>query len=130
VAGETRGSDKVEIPKDAFLRSTGQMWKLILGAIVLPIPTALWGLQYLRKIRPDQPTSELVGGLAVLIAGALLIAGLLASVRCPKCHVRLVWKVFQAPEGLDAITSFLKLRSCPACGYVPGEGNQENKRAA
>ena len=128
--GETRGSDRVEIPKDAFLRKTGQIWKLVAGAIVLPIPTVLWGWWFVNRIRPDQPTSELVGGLAVLIAGALIIVGLLASVRCPKCRVRLVGKLFQSPEGAEAITSFLKLRSCPACGYVPDEREQENRRAA
>jgi hypothetical protein len=28
-------------------------------------------------------------------------------------------RVMQAPEGLDAITSFLKLQRCPSCGYDP-----------
>jgi hypothetical protein len=112
-------SERVTIPKDAFLRRTGQLWKLVVGGLVLPLPTALWGWWCLRSIRPDQPTSEAVGGLAILAFGALVIAGLLASVRCPRCRVRLVRSVFQAPEGGDAIASFLSLRSCPSCGYVP-----------
>jgi predicted metal-binding protein len=112
-------SERVEIPKDAFLKKTGQLWKLVVGVLVLPLPTALWGWRCLRSIRPDQPTSELVAGLAVLVAAALIIVGLLASVRCPKCGARLVKRLLQAPEGADAITSFLRLRSCPSCGYAP-----------
>jgi len=116
------GSDRVEIPKDAFLRRTGQLWKLVVGGLVLPLPTALWGWRCMKNLRPDQPTSEMVGCVAVLVAGALIIVSLLASVRCPKCRVRLVRKTLQAPEGAEAITTFLKLRSCPSCGYVPDEG--------
>ena len=115
-------SDRVEIPKEAFLKRTGQFWKLVVGGLVLPLPTALWGWWCWRSIRPDQSTSEIVGGLAVLVAGALIITSLLASVRCPKCRVRLVKRILQAPEGADAITSFLRLRSCPSCGYVPEGG--------
>ena len=116
---DASGSDSVAVPKDAFLKRTGQLWKLVVGGVILPIPTALWGWRCLRSIRPDQPTREAVSELAVLVAGALIIVSLLASVRCPKCRVRLVTRVLQAPEGAEAITSFLKRRSCPACGYVP-----------
>jgi uncharacterized membrane protein YcjF (UPF0283 family) len=119
VAGEAGGSDRVEIPKDAFLRKTGQLWKIVVGALVLPLPTAVWGWWCLRSIRPDQPASEVVADLAVLVAGALSIVLLLASVRCPKCRTRLVTRILKAPEGTDAITSFLELRTCPSCGYTP-----------
>jgi hypothetical protein len=119
VTGGVGGSVRVEVPKDAFLKRTGQFWKLVVGALVLPLPTVLWGWWCLRSIRPDQPTSEVVSGLTILVAGVLIIASLLASVRCPKCRVRLVGRILRAPEGADAITSFLKLRSCPSCGYVP-----------
>src|SRR5687768_6655909 len=94
----------LEIPKDALLKRTGQIWKLVLGGLILPLPTALWGWWCLQRIRPDQPTSEVVGCLAVLVAGALIIASLFAAVRCPKCRVRLVKRLLQAPEGADAIT--------------------------
>ena len=119
MAGETGGSDRVEIPKDAFLKRTGQLWKLVVGVIVLPLPTAVWGWWCLRSVRSDQPASEAVAGLAVLVAGALIIVSLLATVRCPKCRTRLVKRVLRAPEGADAITSFLRMRSCPSCGYAP-----------
>ena len=72
MVGKAGDSDKVEVPKDAFLRRTSQLWKLIVGALVLPLPTALWGWWCLRSIRADQPTSEAVGGLVVLVAGALI----------------------------------------------------------
>jgi hypothetical protein len=113
------GPDRVEIQKDAFLKRTGQLWKIVIGAMVLPFPMMLWGWWCLRSIRPDEPTGELVRDLAVLVAGALTIVGLLASVRCPRCRVRLVGRVLQAPEGMDAITSLLRVRACPSCGYAP-----------
>ena len=122
MAGRAGGSDRVEIPEDAFLRRTGQLWKLVVGAVVLPLPTAVWGWRYLRSIRSDQPTSEAVAGLAVLVAGALIIVVLLASVRCPKCRTRLVKRILHAPEGADAIAAFLRMRSCPSCGYTPERG--------
>lgn len=101
-----------------FLKRTNQLWKLVVGGIVA-IPLVLWGLRGMRHIRPDQPTSEFVLDIAVLIAGALVIVWLYASVRCPKCRVRLVKEVMKAPEGADAITSLLRRPSCPSCGYVP-----------
>ena len=122
MAGEAGGSDRVEIPKDAFLKRTGQLWKLVVAVLVLPLPTAVWGWGCLRSIRADQPTSEAVACLAVLVAGALIIVSLLASVRCPQCRVRLVKRILWAPEGAGAITSFLRQRSCPSCGYVPEGG--------
>jgi hypothetical protein len=119
VAGEAGAADRVEIPNDAFLKRTGQLWKLVVGVLVLPLPTAVWGWWCMRSLRSDQPTSEAVVDLAVLVVGALLIVSLLASVRCPKCRTRLVKSVLRAPEGADAISSFLRLRSCPSCGYAP-----------
>jgi hypothetical protein len=119
VAGEAGAADRVEISKDAFLKRTGQLWKLVVAVLVLPLPTAVWGWWCMRSLRSDQPTSEAVADLAVLVVGALIIVSLLASVRCPKCHTRLVKNVLRAPEGADAITSFMKLRSCPSCGYAP-----------
>jgi hypothetical protein len=119
VAGEAGAADRVEIPNDAFLKRTGQLWKLVVGVLVLPLPTAVWGWWCMRSLRSDQPTSEAVVDLAVLVVGALLIVSLLASVRCPQCRTRLVKSVLRAPEGADAISSFLRLRSCPSCGYAP-----------
>jgi hypothetical protein len=107
------------MPTDTFLKRTNQLWKLIVGGIVLPIPLVWWGWRGMRHIRPDQPTSEFVLDIAVLVAGALVSVWLYASVRCPKCRARLVKHVMKAPEGADAITSFLQSRACPACGYTP-----------
>lgn len=118
---EPGGSDRVEIPRDAFLKRTGQFWKLVVGGLILPIPMALWGFRCLGNIRSDQPTSEFVGCVTVVVAGALLIVSLFASVRCPRCKVRLIKKVVRAPEGANAITAFLSQRSCPSCGYVPAD---------
>jgi uncharacterized membrane protein YcjF (UPF0283 family) len=111
--------DRVEMQKDAFLRRTGQLWKLVVAGIVLPLPTAILGWRCLRAIRPDQPTSEWVTCIAVLAAAAVAVVVLMASIRCPSCRLRLVKRLMQAPEGADAIASFMSMRSCPSCGFVP-----------
>jgi hypothetical protein len=118
-AGNSRSSDKVEIPPDAFVRRTKQLWKLVVGGLVLPLPVAWWGWECLRGIRLEQPATEAGVSIAILLAGAIAIVALLASVRCPRCHASLTVRVMRAPEGLDAITSFLKTRVCPSCGYDP-----------
>src|SRR5215216_3412712 len=97
--GPAKGSDRVKVPKDSFLRRTRQLWKLVVGVLILPLPTAAWGLWCLRRIRSELPTSELAAELGVLVAGALIIASLLASVRCPRCRVRLIKTILDAPEG-------------------------------
>jgi hypothetical protein len=105
--------------KDSFFRTTRQLWKLIVGALVLPLPTALWGWWSLRQMRPDQPASEVSMHLGILVGAAITIGGLLASIHCPKCKARLMKRIMQAPEGLEAVPTFLRLRTCPSCGYDP-----------
>jgi hypothetical protein len=112
-------SETVEIPTDGFLRKTGQLWKLVIGGVVLPIPLALLAYRSLRQIRPEQPTGEVALSIGVLLAGALVVVALFASVRCPRCKVRLIPQVFRAPEGTQAVVTLLKLYSCPTCGFEP-----------
>ena len=112
-------SETVEVPTDGFLRKTGQLWKLVVGGLVLPIPLSLLAYRSLRQIRPEQPVGEMAFSIGVLVAGALVVLALFASVRCPRCKVRLIPQVFRAPEGTQAVVTFLKLYSCPACGFEP-----------
>jgi hypothetical protein len=120
--------ETVEIPPDGFLRKTGQVWKLVVGGLVLPIPMALLAYWNLRRIRPDQPPGEMVLSMGVLVIGTLLMTALLASVRCPRCRVRLIRQVFRASPGTQAMVGFLKLYSCPACGFEPRrEANGPNQ---
>jgi DNA-directed RNA polymerase subunit RPC12/RpoP len=107
------------IPADSFVRKTGQLWKLVLAGLVLPFPTALFGWWSIRQIRPDQPASEALAHIGILVVAAAVIVALLMSVRCPRCQVRLVAKVLRAQEGVDAITLFLKVAACPECGHKP-----------
>ena len=53
--------DYIEVPPDALVRTSGQLWKLIVGTIAIPLPTLFLGLGFLRRIGPDQPRSEVVG---------------------------------------------------------------------
>jgi hypothetical protein len=118
---ERDSSQKVDISPDSFVRRTGQLWKLVLGGIVLPILVVAWGLWTMRRIRPDQPTGEVAVQLTVLIAGAIVIAALLSSVRCPRCHGRVLLRVMRDPEGVNAIVAFLTQRSCGVCGHSPAD---------
>ena len=111
--------DRVQVPPDAFLRRTRQLWKLVIGAVVLPLPLVALGLRTLHRITSDQPLGEVLLALTILAGGNLTIIALLASVRCPQCRVRLLKAPFQSPRGFDALTALLAARSCPACGFYP-----------
>jgi hypothetical protein len=106
-------SQKVVCPPDAFIRATGQLWKLILGGVVLPISLTIVGL----LTRPSE--SESFADLGWLVGGASAVVLLLASVACPRCRRRLLTDVFRAPDGNAAITRFLATRTCPSCGHDP-----------
>jgi predicted RNA-binding Zn-ribbon protein involved in translation (DUF1610 family) len=111
--------DRVEIPQDAFLRTTRQLWKLIVAGLVLPWPAVLIGWWAFRQIGPDQSTGDLLVAIGAMAAIAAAIAALFASVRCPQCGGRLLRRLWSDPEGLNALTAFLKARTCPACGHDP-----------
>ena len=111
--------DRIVVPPDAFIRSTGQVWKLVVGGVVLPFTVAgvaLWRL----KSAFDGPASALVIWLGIALTGVGLIVLILASVSCPRCKRRLLRRVVSDPDGSGAIAKFLARRDCPACGYVPG----------
>jgi hypothetical protein len=113
-------SEKVVCPPDAFIRATGQLWKLVVGGVVLPIPLALFAMRGLRQ-PPGAPLSDFLLMIGVALGGAIAIVLVLASVACPRCRRRLLRDVFSAPEGTAAITAFLARRTCPSCGYDPNQ---------
>lgn len=111
-------NDRVVVPPDAFIRRTGQIWKLVVGTIVLPflvVGVVLWRMQ----AGLDAPTSEMLPWLAGVLVAIALIFALLASVSCPQCKRRLLKQVFTDPDSNAAITSFLARRDCPSCAYTP-----------
>lgn len=112
-------TDRIEIPREAFLRVTGQLWKLAVAGLVLPWPAVMIGLWSFRRIGPDQPMNEFLMATAALASIAALMCLLLASVRCPNCSTRLVSDAFRHPDGLQAFTALLNARSCPRCGHHP-----------
>ena len=113
----TRTPDRVEVPQDAILRTTGQLWKVVLAGLVLPFPTTLFGLWLIRRIGSDQTSAELVLGIGVLTSMVALIVFLLASIRCPRCGMRWVSRMAGEKDAISALTGFLQMRSCPACGF-------------
>lgn len=115
---EMRDDEHVEIPPDAILRTTRQLWKLVVAGLVLPFPTALLAFWFLRRLGPDQSAAAMIAGIAVVSAAAGLIAWLLWSVKCPRCGTRWVRRLFADPDGAGALTRFLKMRSCPECAYA------------
>jgi hypothetical protein len=112
--------EKVVCPPDAFIRTTGQLWKLVVGGIVLPIPLALLAMRGLRQA-PSESLSDFLLTIGVALGGAIAIVLVLASVACPRCRRRLLRDVFSAPDGAAAITAFLARRTCPSCGYDPSQ---------
>ncbi len=107
-------SQKVVCPPDAFVRATGQLWKLVVGGIVLPIAVSLVAVSSLRQIQ-----SVRLSDLGLLVGGAIAVVLVLASVACPRCRRRLLTDIFVAPHGNAAITGFLARRTCPSCGHDP-----------
>lgn len=106
------------LQEDAFLRRTGQAWKLVAVGIVA-IGAVAFALPRLSSATGD--TAEFVVILGILIGALELIALMLHSIRCPQCRTRLFWAVFTDPQGEAALTSFLSRRDCAACGCTPGE---------
>src|SRR4051794_19714711 len=95
--------DRVEIPPDAVLRTSGQFWKLILGGVVLPLPAFVLGVVTFRRIRPEQSPQEAIGLLLAQIVLAACCAVLMLSVRCPHCRVQWVRRAFKDPVGMPAV---------------------------
>jgi hypothetical protein len=116
-SGDVTSANRVEIPPDALLRTTGQLWKVVGAGLVLPLPTTFLGLWLIRSIGPDQTFTELVLGITGLIAAAGLIVFLLWSITCPQCGMRWVRRIVADTDALSALTGFLQMRSCPACGF-------------
>ena len=115
----TSASDRVEIPPDAFLRVTGQLWKLVVASLILPWPAVVTGIWIFRQLGSDQSIDGVPAAIGVMAAIAAVIVLLLASVKCPQCGTRLVLRVFRDPDGLQALTGMLNSRVCPQCGHRP-----------
>ena len=114
--------DRVEFPQDAFLRKTRQLWKLTVATLILPWPVVVIGWWTFHHLGPDQSDSSLVIAIGAMAAIAALIVALLASVQCPACEARLMKRAVQDPDGLNALTRLLKVRTCPVCGRNPQAG--------
>jgi hypothetical protein len=115
--------EKVEVPPDGLLRLTGQLWKVIVGGVVVPVPLAIFSVALIQKVG-RQTREEFWTDTLILIVGAVAIAIAFAAVRCPRCNVWLMRSVFGAPDGTRAIVAFLKLRACPACSFEPRRENR------
>ena len=113
-----RATEGVEIPADALLRTTGQLWKVVVAGLVLPFPTTLLGLWLIRRIGPDQTWAELIAGMLALTVAAGLVVLLLSSIKCPRCGMRWVRRIVAESDALSALTGFLQMRSCPECGFT------------
>jgi DNA-directed RNA polymerase subunit RPC12/RpoP len=110
--------DRVEVPPDAFLRVTGQLWKLVVASLILPWPAVVTGIWIFRRLGSES-IDGVPAAIGFMVAIAAVIVLLLASVKCPQCGTRLVLRVFRDPDGLQALTAMLNSRVCPQCGHRP-----------
>ena len=120
-----RAPDIVEIPQDAILRTTGQVWKFAVAGLVLPLPTTFLGLWLIRRIGPDQTLTELIVGMIALLISTGLVVLLLWSIQCPNCGMRWVRRMVGETNAINALTGFLQMRSCPECGFKSGASTRE-----
>jgi DNA-directed RNA polymerase subunit RPC12/RpoP len=97
----------------SFLRSTGQLWKLLLAisiTVLVAVPLFVIG-NYLRH-------------MLVVMAGSVVtfaaFAWLVNSVKCPQCSAKVLWISASREPASDWTSGQVSAISrCPQCGYQP-----------
>jgi len=102
--------------KKYYLKSAGQMWKLYLFCVIFPLVGMALAYVVINGAAGESAKASVflvVSGLVLSIVG--LVLGLL-TVKCPKCHTRLLWKAVTERDHQDWN---LMVDKCPACknGY-------------
>src|SRR5437867_5480942 len=81
----------------SWLRSTGQVWKMYIFAVMVFVDLALFVLFIVMINYPEMATHVVVGTNQVLcgfaVLGVATCGWLLSSIRCPHCRRRVAWSV-------------------------------------
>lgn len=110
--------DRVNVPEVAFIRKSGQLWKLVVAGMILPIPGVAIGFLAIRSLASGGSEAYILAAAGLLLLIDLVITGLLVSARCPDCRSRFVIWVLRSREGTGAVTGLLHRPDCPCCGSL------------
>jgi hypothetical protein len=98
-----------------FLRTAGQMWKLMLGfALMLCGLVAIYGTLH-------NWWGPVTDGIFVLIVPGGIALGLASfiwmnwSIRCPQCHEKLFWRAISEKAHPIGLQSLWIMDACPYC---------------
>ena len=100
--------------ESSIIRKTGQLWKLPVSVF---LSVGGWigmvaALKYFGGIED--------GSIIAIVCLVVGLSGLLfafVSVKCPKCNFHWVWVAASQKDKSEWPYWFLKLNSCPKCGY-------------
>jgi len=108
-------------PRGAWLRRSGQAWKLVVFWGLFVLSAALFILFVLAA--NDVVSGETEFSLSAVATGFGSLAWLSLSVKCPTCGAHPVWHIIRnAPAG-EWLTRVHNFETCPACGSgPPGDG--------
>lgn len=100
----------------SYLRKSRQVWKLMTAMALMAI-----GLYLTVVLSRDADSYQ--RGLLCVFGGLTLGLGamiwLIVSVRCPRCHARLIWRAATTREARDWLGELLRSGTCPSCGFEP-----------
>lgn len=97
--------------QESFIRSTGQSWKLVVGALLFAA-TALAAAVF--HLGPDQTRSS--AGTAQAVAGLLTFAAIW-WIRCPACRRSVGFWSFKHAAGKFGPTDLPAVARCPYCSF-------------
>jgi hypothetical protein len=102
---------EVRKPQESFIRSTGQSWKLAVGALLFAVTGVAAAVFHLG---PDQTRSS--AGTAQAVAGLLAFAAIW-SIRCPACRRSVGFWSFKGAVGRLGPSDLPSVKRCPYCSF-------------
>lgn len=99
----------------SYLKSTGQMWKFYLFFMACPmvgLALIFLALNGIFGARVNLVVFVILLGNGLNVVGIVL--GLI-TVKCPKCHVRLLWKAVKEQSYQTWFNWLMGLTKCPVC---------------
>jgi hypothetical protein len=97
--------------QESFIRSTGQSWKLAVGALLFAVTGVAAAVFHLG---PDQTRSS--AGTAQAVAGLLAFAAVW-WIRCPACRRSVGFWSFKHAMGKFGPADLPSLSRCPYCAF-------------
>ncbi len=100
-----------------WIDATHQTWKLVVfvGWMLVAGLFILLLVASVQEVRWT-PIGAVESAFGLVASGALALAWLLVSIRCPACGTRPVWRVLRTAEAHEWVKVLVSYEQCPACG--------------